>query len=534
MKITWKITGSMLLLGLLCGVCAIPILIFGFPELNALYHGDDSMGIDEWLLLFGLGGLLLGFALTVLVLFRIVWRVVIPLRRGAEFADLLAANELPDRLPEVGSVNDEVRKLYTALNLLRDKQLSLSSKLKLSMKREAEIRRVAENHSLLQLKIISRIVPEMRIPLGAIKGFSRIALLDLGSPEPDRTELTRLLEETGHRVGVMSRQIERISDLAKLDLARWEHVETVEFDTAEFMRELLTFNQIPLQEREVMLVNHFSASAPARMVLDRELLHQLLSIMIIAVGRVASPGETLVFSCFLEENKVIFEVKDSKHATLREPLTELFLSFAKSKDSTDFEVENLSIPILGLVFANDLAVRLGGVMNVYSTEQANAVLRFEISDRYIAQKGESRLAHGVKPRQTHSKAKETKAVAVTGKKIRVLYCGDDPDAPLMFRRLLENQKIEVDSCANIDELHDRLKSNSYDFVILSRLRLHCDFLMLIEDLRRNTGRRDLPIAVIDIAFSEEFQRELTKLGRVYLMNIPINYALLGRLIREAV
>ena len=57
---------------------------------------------------------------------------------------------------------------------------------------------------------------------------------------------------------------------------------------------------------------------------------------------------------------------------------------------------------------------------------------------------------------------------------------------------------------------------------------------MIGELRRAAGRRDLPVVVIASSFPEEFRRELAALGRVFPLNVPVNFALLGRLIRESV
>ncbi len=536
MRITGKITGAILLLGLLCGICAIPILLLGFPE---LIHSHDTPGseheVTEWLVLFGLGGLLLGFLLTVLVLIRIVRRVVLPLRDAIEFADRLAAGEFPPRLAEYGNSNDEVRLLCTALNLLRDRQMNLNSKLKLRLSREAETRRDAESHSMLQLRIIARLLPEMRIPLGSIKGFCRILLLELGSKEPDREEMIRLLEETGHRVGTISRQIERLLDISKLDRDRWNHFEAVEFNTAELMRELVAFNQISLQEREVMLVNHFSASAPERMVQDRELLHQLLVILILAVGRAAAAGETLVLSCFREDHRVVFEVCDSKHAPLREPLTELFRAYEESHETEGIAAEPLSISILGLVFARELAAKLGGVLKVFSNERANAVLRFELSDNCVSRNGEVPLMR-TPVRDYPQRETETTNPNPPGERerIRVLHGTEVSDAPLLLGRLLGAQNIEVHSFSDANRLFEEVRRTRYDVMVLSPTLRGYELPVLIGELRRAAGRRDLPVVVIASSFPEEFRRELAALGRVFPLNVPVNFALLGRLIRESV
>lgn len=535
MKITGKISTTIFLLGLLCIVCTVPIVIFGLPELLNAFRSRGVAAVNDWLVVIGLGGLLLGFLFSVLALIRIIHLVVRPVRDASAFADRLANGEYPARLSEKGMTNNEIQTLFTALNLLRDRQQNLNSKLKLSLAREAELRRGAEAHSQLQLRIIARMLPEMRVPLGSIKGFSRILMLDLDSESADRAEMRRLLDEICHRVGSLSRQIERLYDIALLDRERWTRSEAVEFDTAEFMRELAAFNQISLQEREVTLVNRFSASAPERLVLDRELLQQLLIIMILAVGRAAAPGETLVLSCLREEGKVVFEVRDSKHAPLREPLAEPYREFEASADPEGLAAESLSIPILGLVFARDLAARLGGSLRVGSSAEAGAVLRFELSDGCVGKSSEFRHGRSTSARVEFSREgsrREEGERKRNGAPVRVLHGSEVADAPYLLRRLLGPENIAVDSFRSVSELVEQAKGGQYDCLILSPTLKNCELRALIEELRRASGRRDLPAVVVCSMFPDGLRRELELLDRVFLMNVPVNFALLGRIIHE--
>ena len=540
MKITGRISTTIFLLGLLCIVCTVPIVIFGLPELVNAYRSRGVAAVNDWLVVIGLGGLLLGFLFSVLALIRIIHLVVRPVRDASAFADRLANGEYPARLSEKGMSNNEIQTLFTALNLLRDRQQNLNSKLKLSLAREAELRRGAEAHSQLQLRIIARMLPEMRTPLGSIKGFSRILMLDLDSEGADRAEMHRLLDEICHRVGSLSRQIERLYDIALLDRERWTRSEAVEFDTAEFMRELAAFNQISLQEREVTLVNRFSASAPERLVLDRELLQQLLIIMILAVGRAAAPGETLVLSCLREEGKVVFEVRDSKHAPLREPLAEPYRAFEASGDPEGLAAESLSIPILGLVFARDLAARLGGSLRVGSSAEAGAVLRFELSDGCVAKSDEFRHVRGSSGRvefaregsRREGSRREEAERRRNEAPVRVLHGSEVADAPYLLRRLLGPENIAVDSFRSASELVEKVKDGQYDCLILSPTLKNCELRALIEELRRASGRRDLPAVVVCSVFPDGLRRELELLDRVFLMNVPVNFALLGRIIHE--
>ena len=257
--------------------------------------------------------------------------------------------------------------------------------------------------------------------------------------------------------------------------------------------------------------------------------------MILSVGRAAAAGETLVLSCFREDHRVMFEVCDSRHAPLREPLAELFRAYEESHDPEASAAENLSISILGLVFARELAAKLGGVLRVFSTERANAVLRFELSDSCVSRSGESLLTRSTgrdfSPREPES---PRRLPPPEGKRIQVLHGTEVADAPLLLGRLLGAQNIDVHSFTTAAELLEEIRKAPYDFLVVSPTLKGYELPILIGELRKAAGRRDLPVVVIASSFSDEFRRELASLGRVFPLNVPVNFALLGRLIRESV
>ena len=56
---------------------------------------------------------------------------------------------------------------------------------------------------------------------------------------------------------------------------------------------------------------------------------------------------------------------------------------------------------------------------------------------------------------------------------------------------------------------------------------------LVERLRQAAGRRELPAVVVDNQISEMLFRQVRSLDRVWAMAMPLNYALLARLLRQA-
>lgn len=107
------------------------------------------------------------------------------------------------------------------------------------------------------------------------------------------------------------------------------------------------------------------------------------------------------------------------------------------------------------------------------------------------------------------------------------------DAPLLLRRLLGAGNIEVCSFGTAEELVEQAGQESFDGLILSPTLKNCELPELIGELRRVSGRRDLAAVVISSSFPDELRNELQMLDRVFLLNVPVNFALLSRILRES-
>ncbi len=465
-----------------------------------------------------------------------LFRVIGPVCRAAEFAGRLAAGENPAPLKVSPRGNDELNALLSSLNFLRDRQQILSSKLKLSVAREAEIRREIDRHDLLQLSIMNRIVPEIRSPLGMIKGYLQVARLE-AARVPGNGETIRLIERAGGRIGTISRQVERLIDIGRLGRDRWSKLELSCFDSSGFLREQMDLNQLQLRGREITLLSRLSASAPPRLFADRELLRQLVTILVRAVARASSPGETVTLSCFRESGVLIFEVRDSRLQRCREPLAELFRLHAGDEVSPDGS--GVGVNILGLLFVRDIARKIGGRLTVFESDGANSVLRLEFDAKDMAEEGaRNGAAAAVRPVSAPHCGElfDTPEEAVTGdaplEPIRVLLGSEYPESREILTRLLAVRAIEVICADSPEAMLEAAAKERFDGLIIGG-SFKDDPSGLIGKLREAAGRRELPVVAVSICFSDEEYRRLCETDRVYPMELPINYEFLARVLRRA-
>ena len=505
MNIRKKVITFLCVAGFFSAFAVIPLFIFGGSETVRFFggiFGVTELRFGDALPLVTLIGLLGVFGTMMLGCLRLLKNVVEPVRRMAEFTDHLAGGDMPQPLAAIEQEADEIGSLHAALNFLRDRQQNLQGKLKLSLAREAEVKREIERHDLLQLRILTGMLPELRQPLSIIKGMALV--LKQGIEEgrtPDGEEL-RILDVIGKRIGSLSRRVDRMDDIGSLSRERWSVLHLESFNTADFLRELTERSTLSLQAREMTLVNHFSSSAPQGVRTDRELLFQLMNILIRAVARASAPGETVVLSCYSERHRVIFEVRDSHHGVCREELARIYLEHRKNADPSMLYPTSESLGVLGLCFVGDIATRIGCRLEVESTPEA-------YSD------GSSEEPEG------------------SCTPMKILLGDDNTDEVFILKRILGAELISVTAVDTAEAMQKEAEQGDYDgFVLVAPFRT-CDPVELVVQLRRAAGRREVPAVVVVPRLSEERFRQLRELGRAWGMTFPLNYALLAKLLHQA-
>ena len=295
---------------LICVGSGMAMLFFGLlrtavPHLYRMSTGEIEFEFTHDAVLFAAAMLVLLLSLVPAAVFLWCWRYQIldPLHRAEDFLERLSRGETPPPLPTGGLANRRLQTLFSELNLLSDRLRSLSARLEKSIAHEAELRGDLEKYDRMQIELMARLLPETRRSIGVIKG------LLLGSKNcPDEAERYELGNRAFHRITALSREIERLIDFSRLGLARWNAPRQDIFDTAVFMRELVNRSKTHLQARNIAFESGFSGRSPGRLKLDRELLYQLLSIMIRAVGRLSASGSSVKFVCRGDGRSAEFEV----------------------------------------------------------------------------------------------------------------------------------------------------------------------------------------------------------------------------------
>lgn len=509
---------------LICVGSGIAMLLFGLlrtavPHLYKMFTGEIPFEFTHDAVLFAAAMLALLLALVPAAAFFWCWRyqVLDPIHKAEDFLERLSRGETPPPLPTGDLANRRLQTLFSELNLLRDRLRSLSARLEKAIAHEAELRSDMEKYDRMQIELMARLLPETRRSIGVIKG------LLLGSKNcTDDAERYELGNRAFHRITALSREIERLIDFSRLGLARWNAPRQDAFDTAVFMRELVNRSKTHLQARNIAFESGFSGRSPGRLKLDRELLYQLLSIMIRAVGRLSASGSSVKFVCRGDGRRAEFEVScpvcDKMKGDFAAKLTEAVES--------GFAAEGIPVEVMALGVVQDIARRLHCVLHVRSLP-GGADLVMELPAEACIFEQDKLEFSSFEEYGGEAGSEARKRPASDAIRRDVLLWSEDSDESFAVSAVLRKSGISVSCFSSLKKLEEALASTKCDGVILSPGSFGADPCELVLRLRKLAGRPNLAVTVLSPQMSDEVYRRLGDLDRVSVLIMPINYEMLA-------
>ena len=524
MKNSHKSIVWLLCIGLVCVVSGIAMLLFGLlrtaiPHLHKMFTGEIPFDVTHDAVLFATAMLVLLLALIPTTFFLWCWhyQVLKPLHRAEEFLERLSLGETPSPLPTGGLASRRIQTLFSELNLLSDRLRSLSARLEKSIAHEAELRDDLEKYDRMQIELMARLLPETRRSIGVIKG-----LLLGGMDCPDEAERHLLGDRAFHRITSLSREIERLIDFSRLGLARWNAPKQDVFDTAVFMRELVNRSKTHLQARNISFESGVSGRPPVRLKLDRELLYQLLSIMIRAVGRLSVSGSAVKFVCRGDGRRAEFEVScpvcDRMEGDLAAKLAEAMEGGASA-------VEGVPVEVMALGVVREISRRLRCSLHVRPVS-GGADLVMELPAEACVFEQDKLEFSSFEEYGGGAPAERRRAKPGPARR-EVLLWSEDADESLAISAVLRQSGICVRCFSSIDKLESELDSSGCDGLILSPGSFGVNPCELVFRLRRRAGRPNLAIIILSPQMSDQVYRKLGDLDRVGVLIMPINYEMLA-------
>lgn len=332
---------------------------------------------------------------------------------------------------------DEVGQLASAINVMAEElEETIGSK------------EVAERASKTKTMFLANMSHEIRTPLTAILGFSEV----LKGPDLSAAERNEFLDIISRNGLSLSRLIDDILDLSKVE-AGGLVIEIVDLSLPTLLQDLASLFKARLLERNLNLKLEIDSSARKAVRTDATRLRQILTNLIGNAIKFTQDG-TITVRAFAIKTKdheeIVAQVIDSGIGLKPEQKDRLFKLFSQADETTSRKFGGTG---LGLVLSRKLAERLGGTVQLVSSEFGKGST-FEV-----------RFANNTNGYSVPAiEAPETSIDQI--KLQKVLIAEDTPDTRILLARIFKKLKIEADIVVNGLEAVAHAKLYRYDLIIL--------------------------------------------------------------------
>ena len=531
MKLVNRISAVAILVFCSIGAAGGLILLHGCADLKMLFNPNaDAQGGHSLIPFFALGVLIFAALVLVLWVSYFIRHVVKTLRQVESFLESILSGDIPPQLSVKGVREEEIISLFSTLNYMRDRQLNLAERLRCRIESEEKLRSEIEYSDDLQLAAFSRLLPEMRRSAGIIKAYSLIELARAKREDASDSEQSgKTILASLKRLGRLSREIDFLSDIAKLERKHWSEPVAEPFHTAALVSELTDRCSVSLQSRKLALCCEYNSGLPEYLDGDRELLHQLLHLLIRSVARSLSGESQVTFSIFSKGRHAVFEISDRKQDEHRVFLADAFRK-TFSGDGTP-NLSNCNLGVIGLEIVRNIAEKINCIFEVDSDEKRPTVLRLTVP----VGRGEQQRASLV-PFIAPGTGKRKKAAGSNGKEeLLVLLSDDDKEESAAFEALLKYSNINIVSTAdnaNLLTLAAEQNKKADGIIISAPFSPEYPARHLISSLRRAVGKSVLPVIVVVSEHSPELANELSAIDGVWLLVQPLNFAQMADILLE--
>ena len=221
-------------------------------------------------------------------------------------------------------------------------------------------RRAKESENLAAIgRSMAAVAHDMKTPLVAIGGFSRLVQRHLNGDFPHRDKLDIVIQET-------QRLEEMVRDM--LAFAKPMELDRSEADPRELIEETLAVAEEMARGRKVKLTHEVSDKTRKAMFDSMRMKQVLLNLVTNAIE--ASPeGEVVVLRCYNSRRSIVFEVIDCGCGIPPDKRRDVFYPFfTTKKEGTG----------LGLVTAKKIVEAHGGYLDVSDNPKKGTIFRVSL------------------------------------------------------------------------------------------------------------------------------------------------------------
>ncbi len=367
---------------------------------------------------------------------------------------------------------------------------------------------VAESALKSKQQFLSNMSHEIRTPMNAIVGFTKV-LLKTNFSDKQR-EYLQAIKISGDALIVL---INDILDLAKVNAGKMAF-EQRPFKMASSISSVIHLFELEAHEKNLELVKEYDPKIPEFLVGDSIRLHQIIVNLMSNAIKFTSKGSISVAVNLLKDDtdtvSIEFAITDTGIGITKENIEQIFNSFQQATSATSRIFGGTG---LGLAIAKQLVEKQGGTISVESKVNEGSIFSFILD----FQKNTSE----VEP-ETDIEELTTEII-----NIKVLVAEDMALNQLLIKTILDDFKFENDIAENGIIVIEKLKSKSYDIILMDLQMPEMNGFEATEYIR-NVMNSDIPIIALTADVATMDLAKCKALGMNDFVAKPLDEQLLYR------
>lgn len=324
---------------------------------------------------------------------------------------------------------------------------------------------------------LSNMSHEIRTPINAILGMNESILRECN--DSDIVSYAESIKTAGNTLlGI----INDILDFSKIEAGKIEII-PVDYDLSSLINDLVNMIQTRADNKGLALFLNFDKELPKMLHGDEVRIKQVITNILTNAVKYTELGSVTFSMGFKriedDPNSVILlvSIKDTGIGIKPEDMKKLFTEFERIEEERNRNVEGTG---LGMAITKNLLYLMNSSLNVESIHDLGSKFSFELKQHVVKWEPlgdyETSYKAGLKERKKYKEK-------FTAPKAKVLVVDDNAMNLMVFKNLLKQTKIKIDTAISGDDGIFLTQDNKYDLIFLDHMMPEKDGIETLQELR---------------------------------------------------